>query len=458
MEEIPKTGILLLGESGVGKSALGNILLNKQAFKIGNSLSLETKEMEVVNGDNENENLTIIDTPGFEYPKTLNNSSILHLASFLKTYKNLKGIVIVINYQTHKISYPIRILFKILGNIFPLRHMLKNLSFTITHSFTKNGNLLDYQKEEYKGKLIGEYKKIIEEVIGIIPKNDPPCFFLDIQNEEEIQTDSKLEANKIVLWAKMLQCLDLSSAKDYSSNKYMDQQEEQEIVEREEIIQGHTFKITETRSRVGKITYDGEVYYTDWKIFDTKKEDLDKFNSIKNDENFDSKKYIKNIIDDGKNEISLQSQGLKKVLDLLIEEVKGLPEPNVGQCTNDPDFINSWKCGICTMGHPSNMVREETELDEHEYKYIQKGWKFAQRWEGVLQKRFKDRIIVGWNMRSDHDVPYGGYFSRDGQVLGTDHYKFNVYSERTRGCAWILRIWTIPKDFSILEKDLTTPK
>lgn len=56
--------IMLIGETGVGKSQLGNFLLQNNSFIVGDHDGSETKKISESSSKIENMNVTIIDTPG----------------------------------------------------------------------------------------------------------------------------------------------------------------------------------------------------------------------------------------------------------------------------------------------------------------------------------------------------------------------------------------------------------
>ncbi|XP_057182968.1 GTPase IMAP family member 8-like isoform X1 [Triplophysa rosa] len=64
-ESLPHRRVVLLGKTGVGKSAAGNILLRKKAFKSELNTNSVTTECSVRRADVEDWNVSVVDTPGF---------------------------------------------------------------------------------------------------------------------------------------------------------------------------------------------------------------------------------------------------------------------------------------------------------------------------------------------------------------------------------------------------------
>ena len=86
--------IILIGETGVGKSSLGNFLFGKKVFEIYyKSFSLiENIELKNING------LAIIDTPGINNSyDDKNNKAIENIVKYIKNLKRLSAILFLIN-------------------------------------------------------------------------------------------------------------------------------------------------------------------------------------------------------------------------------------------------------------------------------------------------------------------------------------------------------------------------
>lgn len=86
------TSILLLGETGNGKSQLGNFLLeNSSAFYVSNDPDSVTKDFQEAWGLNHK--LQIIDTPGFEDSFGNEQNNINKIVEYIRN-KKLKIIIL----------------------------------------------------------------------------------------------------------------------------------------------------------------------------------------------------------------------------------------------------------------------------------------------------------------------------------------------------------------------------
>ena len=68
-------------------------------------------------------------------------------------------------------------------------------------------------------------------------------------------------------------------------------------------------------------------------------------------------------------------------------------------------------------------------------------------WRNKLTKEFKDKIIVGWKLKSYYNNGEGGSWQINSQLLGQSSYSFSFYPSVFGSCNWKLSIWTIdPKN------------
>ena len=106
---------------------------------------------------------------------------------------------------------------KILCTIFPCKNIGKHISFIFTNSFIKNGIPSSQQKNSKIDKIEPELKKIIEEESGFLYKKSV-FGFVDIDSEEGIDSNGKLDLKMIVEWAASLD--NLFDVPNITKNEY----------------------------------------------------------------------------------------------------------------------------------------------------------------------------------------------------------------------------------------------
>ena len=206
--------LLIIGEFSDGKSSLGNQLLGYNAFSVGSGINPETK---VIIGKKRNQdNLFVIDSPRLDNLLENKNGAI-QLIDYLKQIKKLNAILLVFNYQQLLITSNTRALIQLLNAIFPKKNIGKHIAFIFTNSFTKKGVPSSEHKNAKFNIIFPVFKKIIEEENGFIFEK-PISGFTDIDPEEGIDSDGKLDLEKIVKWASSLD--NLFDATDFKNNDF----------------------------------------------------------------------------------------------------------------------------------------------------------------------------------------------------------------------------------------------
>ena len=192
--------LLIIGEAGNGKSFLGNQLLGYNAFSVSGDVNPETK---VIIGKKRNQdNLFVIDTPGISN-LVENKNTAFQLIDYLKQIKRLNAILLVFNYQQVRITANFRTLIQLLYTIFPKKNIGKHIAFVFTNSFAKIGAITSEQKMARINKIFPEFKKIMEEESGFIFEKG--IFgFVDIDPDEGVDSNGKLDLERIIEWASSL--------------------------------------------------------------------------------------------------------------------------------------------------------------------------------------------------------------------------------------------------------------
>ena len=108
-----KKGVIILGETGVGKSNLGNFLIKSQNFKTSSSTNSETQQIAY----GESNEIIVIDSPGTN-DSSLDDEEIeeKHLIDIVKAFKQAKylnTILILLNYQQPRLSRNLKIMIKL---------------------------------------------------------------------------------------------------------------------------------------------------------------------------------------------------------------------------------------------------------------------------------------------------------------------------------------------------------
>ena len=326
--------ILLFGETGNGKSTLGNQLLGDDAFKVSNDVKSETKLTYGRQGKGINNNLFIIDTPGLQDSNGADKQHMIQLVEYVKDHKELNAIIVVFNYQQVRFPYNIQTMLKLFCNIFPMKEVGKHIALVFTNSFTKRGSLTMEQKNAKAEKVLPEFRKVIKESSGSDLPNNIPIAFVDIDPEDGLDDNGKMDLERIVTWANFLENLNVDSINTPEPEVRIETQNFDEMkIEGEYIV-----KTVITKERKVFCQLDGSISYGEWEEKDRKEDkvlnpEIEKIKKL----NLDNEQTLKRIQEENEKRIKelkeenekMQEKSHKQFLELMAANKKS--EDNLSQ-------------------------------------------------------------------------------------------------------------------------------
>ena len=189
--------LILIGPVGGGKTSLGNFLFGQKIFDENRGISVPEIE------EKRDNNLSIVDTPGFGYSNT--DEKYKKLSDYIKSIDQLNGILIVMKAQDQRLlSSSDEEMMKNICNIFNFRSF-KNIAFVFTHFYAVEEIDVEYIKNTSLEKV-----KLLKELIekssgGKQLEGDSEIFFINnLFGHDKIDGESIKVRDKILSWAKGL--------------------------------------------------------------------------------------------------------------------------------------------------------------------------------------------------------------------------------------------------------------
>ena len=165
IEELAKqNGFILMGESGVGKSTLINILFDEEVAEVNSGLSPIIEKPQVYYLKlNSGRCLSLIDTPGLDY--TGNENKLDDIIKIISEKKiDIKGILFLININLRFIQSQKDSLLSYHKN-FPSKNFWKQLIIIFTHCFNDQVDEEKMQKRKEGWKRI--FSNLMERVKNV---------------------------------------------------------------------------------------------------------------------------------------------------------------------------------------------------------------------------------------------------------------------------------------------------
>jgi len=161
--------LVLIGETGKGKSQLGNFILNKsKAFKVGITNQSETQRINEDTSNIEDMKVTIVDTPGLNDTNSLDSEIMEKIKAKFQKDTNIDGIIYVYSYRDTRLIQKHRELIDNLIKIFGEDVLKTRLKVIFT--FVTSG--LEFISEKRMGIVEQKIKDIIKFLNNMINKND----------------------------------------------------------------------------------------------------------------------------------------------------------------------------------------------------------------------------------------------------------------------------------------------
>ena len=160
--------IMLIGETGAGKSQLGNFLLQKEKFKVGHNNNSETETISECSSNIGNMRVTIIDTPGLNDTLGRDEENMNLIVEKFQNDSSIDGMILVYSYRNSKKVQKHQELLNNLSTIFGKDLLKKRLKVIITNC------------------TVGEERDISEERKEETQKKDIKKFLLDMVKEDDM--------------------------------------------------------------------------------------------------------------------------------------------------------------------------------------------------------------------------------------------------------------------------------
>ena len=197
--------ILLIGETGTGKSSLGNFIIGEEAFEVSEdpeSCTTDTiRKMSKIDPQ-----IAIVDTPGLQDSQGRDKVHYDQMVKIITEMKYLHLVCIILNFTNPRFTQSIQYMIKFLCNLFP-KNFAKHVAIIFTH-YDHDYQMRINKKKNIDPRTIAQKKyvplimKLISDVTNEEEFKSPPVYFMDSYVEDD---NSKENLFQLIALTKSIQ-------------------------------------------------------------------------------------------------------------------------------------------------------------------------------------------------------------------------------------------------------------
>lgn len=266
--------IIVLGETGNGKSQFCNYVLQHKFFPVSDDVNSETKITKGNYGINDANNIFMIDTPGLQDSMGADKKHLIQLVDYVKTQTHLQAVLIIFNFHQPRFAFNIKNMIKLLCNAFPQTDFWNHVGLVFTRFYDSLPPKEKMKKIDRAEKFNREINELIRDAGNYSVKDlICPTFFVDSPSDgEEADFNTEEEVKHLIAWASNLMPLDVAQTRNVDPNIKEEKVEYDERIVRQSQKKNIQTTVYQTFKRKKQIHYNNEITYSDWEPGKTREE------------------------------------------------------------------------------------------------------------------------------------------------------------------------------------------